>query len=146
MSDAQLWQNRFVSTSIDTAIMNAAQGVAYNPGQLTGLLKGNAKAVEDLGDDGKPNGQFKVVITVPVIEPDGKTRAMKELPASDAVRSFLSLPENANLAINSVRDGSGHPAKQSQGVFDGKYVKAGDKVAFQNNIADIASGKIQVIE
>ena len=58
-----------------------------------------------MDDDGKPTGRYATVATVTVL--DGEKRIEKDMPAGEAVKAFLSLPENKNLIDSKFRAGGG---------------------------------------
>jgi len=98
----------YTSETLIRAITDAAvTNKAYAPEQIVGLLRGNARIEEELGDDDKPTGRRipKVRITVP--DEDGKNKEL-DLTVSEAVKVMRETPAKyANLFMQEGEGGLG---------------------------------------
>lgn len=139
---AEHFQGLYTSSTIETALTRAAQEYgAYSGQQIHGLLAGATVLEPVTGDDGRPTGKYREMTTVQVM--DGENRVTKTMPTAEAVKAFLSLPENRNL-INS-RNGAGGGATGGNSAGPGVgVVSASDTKAFGANLEAIAAGKMKV--
>ncbi|MGE4537593.1 MAG: hypothetical protein AB7D37_10975 [Desulfovibrio sp.] len=105
-AQADHFQSLYTTSTIEAALTRAAQDAgAVNAGQIHGLLSGKTVLEPVLGDDGKPTGRYEPKTTVMVL--DGEKRVEKIMPAAEAVKAFLSLPENKNLVDSKFQPGGG---------------------------------------
>lgn len=105
-AQADHFQSLYTTSTIEAALTRAAQDSgAVNAGQIHGLLAGKTVLEPVLGDDGKPTGKYEPKTTVMVL--DGEKRVEKIMPAAEAVKAFLSLPENKNLVDSKFQPGGG---------------------------------------
>jgi hypothetical protein len=131
-SEGVNWKKRYEQSTIYNAISEAAsQAKAFSPTQVVSLLAGNSKLVEKLGGDGKGTGEFEVVVAVKVPKENGKDGEfeVKDLPAHEAVKSFMELPENYNLSVSQVTKNP---------TFDMK-----NPVGLKNRVAGMSAEEIQ---
>lgn len=129
---AKHFESLFNSHKVQADITKAAQEAgAFSVDQIHGLLAPRTRLEPVMDDDGKPTGQYRSLTTVSVI--DGEKRIEKDLPTSEAVGAFLSLPENKNLVDSKFRAGGGATGgRTSQGgaktitrsQFDGMDAKS----------------------
>jgi hypothetical protein len=111
-AEADQYKKLFTESTVKAALFGAAQEAgAYSAEQVHGLLAGRTILEPVLDDEGKPTGQYVPKTTVHVL--DGDKRVEKTLPASEAVKAFLELPENKNLVNTSAKAGGGARASGS---------------------------------
>ena len=102
------WENRFRSSSIEQALHEAAStNEAYNISQVVNLLKPMTRLMEGKDEDGKPTGNFEVVIDFPDVDPEtGEPFTAKYTP-DESVKRMKELPEHVNLFKANVVSGVG---------------------------------------
>ena len=128
---AQTWESRYRDSTIERSLQDAAiAGEAFNPSQIMGLLKPNAKLVEV--EDG---GGFKPVVDFPTTNDAGESVVL-QLSPTEAVDKMRELPETfGNLFKGNVVPGIG--SNSSTGGVPGKNGKvdlvklAQDPVAYR---------------
>ena len=105
-AEADKFLKLFTDSQIKAALLGAAQEAgAFSAEQIYGLLSGRTVLEETRDDDGKPTGTYVPKTTV--ITLDGDKRIEKTLPAAEAVKAFLGLPENKNLVNSTAHPGGG---------------------------------------
>lgn len=139
---AEHFQGLYTTSTIEAALTRAAQDFgAYSGQQIHGLLAGQTVLDPVIGDDGKPTGQYRPMTTVSIM--DGDKRVTKTMPADEAVKAYLSLPENRNLVNSKFGAGGGATGGNSAGPGVG-IISASDTKAFGANLEAIAAGKVKV--
>jgi hypothetical protein len=108
--EVDAWRVRYEQSSIDNDLNDALSGFVLNNSQQTKAtlkLLGNARYVEkrDLAT-GQGTGQFNTVLTIPVIDKDGKI-IQEDLTAADAVKKFFAQKDNAFHLKNTLAPGGG---------------------------------------
>jgi hypothetical protein len=105
-AQADHYQQLYTTSTIEAVLTRAAQEAgAFSAAQIHGLLAGRTVLEPVIGDDGRPTGQYVPKTTVTVL--DGDKRVEKNLPAAEAVKAFLGLPENKNLVDTKFQPGGG---------------------------------------
>ena len=108
-SEADQYKKLYTDSTIEATLTRAAQECgAYSAAQVHGLLAGRTVLESVLDDEGKATGQYVPKTTVHIL--DGDKRVEKTMPAAEAVKAFLDLPENKNLVNATAKAGGG--AKQ----------------------------------
>ncbi|GAB6036139.1 hypothetical protein JCM15519_06980 [Fundidesulfovibrio butyratiphilus] len=127
-ADADHFKGLYTTSTIEGALVKAAQEHgAVNAGQVHGLLAGRTVLEPVLDDDGKPTGRYEPKTTV--VTMDGDKRVEKVLPAGEAVKAFLGLPENKNLVQTNFQPGGGATGGQaSRGGVSDKNLSSVSKI------------------
>lgn len=124
------WQRRFEDSTIRRTLMDAAvANEAFAPNQVVSILASNAKVVELSDDNGKPKGEFDVIVKFQDVGKDGKP-IMLELPANEVVKRMKELSDTyGNLFKNGVLGGTGsNNGKGGKAVDASKMTPAEYKV------------------
>jgi len=96
------WKTRYETEKIHNALLSAATKVkAYNPRQIVSMLEELAVVEEETDEKGKPTGKIKITFPMTVKGENG-TEVEKELSPEEAVKAFISRPENANLVADNI--------------------------------------------
>lgn len=92
------WRSRFESDRIRNSIVDAAMHhKAYNPSQIHTLLRDEATMKEVLGDDGKPTGEYAVVVNVETVDEETKKTKKLEMSPQEAVEHIKKIEDHQNL-------------------------------------------------
>jgi hypothetical protein len=106
------YRTQHQSFRIKTEVLEAAAAnKALNPSQVLGLLAPAARVEEIPDDQGKPSGQYRIMIAV-AVEENGQA-VEKCLPVREAVKVFLEQPSNFNLVKSTMQGGSGYQGSSS---------------------------------
>jgi hypothetical protein len=101
------WKNIFVDNLAETAIAKAAaENKAYNPTQLSLLLKNQVKVKQKTDSDGKPTMEFDVILPVSSTDKDGKPVTL-ELSVAEGVKKMREQKDFANLFLVEGTPGTG---------------------------------------
>lgn len=101
------WKNTFVNNLAETAIAQAAAAnQAYNPLQLSLLLKNQVEVQQKTDAEGKATMEFEVLLPVQSTDKDGKVVIMK-LPVTEGVKKMREKQEFANLFLIDGTPGTG---------------------------------------
>ena len=83
----KLWKNRFTSSTIKTAITDAAVSAdAYRPNQIVSLLRGMTELVDAM-EDGKPTGDLIPQVRFMGTDADGKPKELL-LSVGEAIKQM----------------------------------------------------------
>jgi hypothetical protein len=101
------WKNVFVNNLAEVEIAKAAaQNQAFNPGQLSLLLKNQVKVKQKTDSEGRPTMDFEVLMPVQSKDKDGKATVL-ELPVGEGVKKMREDPGFANLFLIDATGGTG---------------------------------------
>lgn len=101
------WKNVYVNTLAENAIARAAaENKAYNPAQLSLLLKNQVKVKQKTDDNGTPVMEFDVFLPVPTTDKDGKPVTL-ELSVGEGVKKMREQKDFANLFLVEGTPGTG---------------------------------------
>ena len=107
---ATVWESMYRDSTVQRALQDAAvKNDAFSPSQIIVLLKPLTKMIEDTDPvTQRPNGQYKVVVEMPDIDPKtGQSTLMVRNP-EDAVKRMKALPDQyGNLFKSGVVSGIG---------------------------------------
>ena len=96
-NDRDIWKSRFTTTTIDSAIITASvEHEAFNPEPIVALLKPNTQLVEDVDEEGKPNGILIPKVTFSDVDKEGKPLTLQLTP-KEAVKRMKEKDSYANL-------------------------------------------------
>lgn len=91
------WKTRHTQSMIQRSISDAAAAAeAFNARQLVALLAPDTHLVEDTDEDGKPTGEFSVMVKFQDVNKDGKPVKL-DLPVNEAVKRLKEKSEYQNL-------------------------------------------------
>jgi len=120
--DAETWQKRYETTTIDSALQDAAvRGDAFSAQQVVNLLRSLTRLAEVRDDKGRFTGEHQVVVSFPDTAEDG-TAITRELSPRDAVKAMQAKPNAyGNLfrsgVVSGIGSGSG-PGASTGGKID----------------------------
>lgn len=101
------YQSLFAQKMISSEITQAASiHKAVNPGQIMALIGPMTELVEELDEEGKPNGNFVPQVKYPTTDKDGK-KIVLTLPVDSAVKRMREDEIHANLFQYEGNGGSG---------------------------------------
>jgi len=93
------WKKRYTESTIKNTILSAAAGSTpkvINPEQILIILQPKTRLVEELGEDGKPTGEF--IPKVSFVDKDkNKKTIVLDLSPEDAVKRMSEMEEHFNL-------------------------------------------------
>ena len=114
-SERDNWKVRYTNSTIQRAIIDSAvSNEAFSPNQLVAILQSNTRLVEDLGDDGKPNGNFITKVKFNDIDKDGNPIVL-DISVNDAVKRMKEIPEQyGNLFKSGASGGLGLRTESQQ--------------------------------
>jgi hypothetical protein len=106
---AENWEDKYKSSMVDRALQDAAiQNDAFNPSQVTTILKTMTKIIEQTDDAGEPMGEFAPVIDLTDIDTKTGEQIITRRTPEDAVKRMRELPEQyGNLFKSNVVSGIG---------------------------------------
>lgn len=111
------WEGRYKTFRSKSAIVSAAASAkAHNAEQVYSILNPMTQIVEEVGDDGKPTGEFVPRVKFPTTD-NGKTVVL-ELSVEDAIKRMTEMPEHMNLfeSEGSGGLGAGNRGRQAGGT------------------------------
>lgn len=115
-----VWKSRFERVLVDNAIAVAAsQHKARSAVQLQMMFANQAKVVEELGDDGKPTGNWVPKMMVETVDEKTKQRVKLELPLVEAIGKIRENEAFANLFDIDGKGGYGGNNHQGGGFGGG---------------------------
>lgn len=105
--DEEVWKTRFHDSSIQRSLQDAAVSHdAYNPAQVTGLLRSMTSLKPVVDDAGKETGQFRTVVDFPDHDEKGEEVTFSGTP-DEIVKRMKDLDDFANLFKANVVAGLG---------------------------------------
>jgi len=111
------WKSRYTDSTINRAITDAAvEHQAFVPSQIVAILKPNARLMEGTDEDGKPNGEYTVMVKFQDVDDKGK-KVTLDLSVRDAVKRMREIEEHQNLFKG---DGSGGLGSRNRGTGSSK--------------------------
>jgi len=88
------WENLYKKSVIDRSLQDAAVSAdAFNPGQITGLLRPMTKMVEKTDENGEPIDEFSPMIDFPDIDEKTGEQVITLRTPAEAVQRMKELPE-----------------------------------------------------
>lgn len=91
------WKNRYNDSTIRRAITDAAvETSAFSPAQIVAILGPQTRLAEELGDDGKPNGELIPKVKFTDVGKDGKPVTL-DLTVLEAVKRMAEKDDYKNL-------------------------------------------------
>lgn len=131
--EAKRWKTKYTEDRIANELTSAAvANKAKNPKQIIALMRPDTFIQERIAD-GKPTGEFEVLVKMSVTGEDGKSTLI-ELPASKAIERMAQNEEHFNLFEGTGASGLG--AKTGAGPTDFKSM-LGSMESYQANRAKI---------
>ncbi len=130
--ERDLWRNRYTDSTISRSIADAAiEEDAYDPIQLEALLKSNTQLVEELDEQGKPNGRLIPKTKFVDSDKEGKELIL-EISPHEAVKKMRGMKRFENLFRTKAAGGLGGTSRSSgvKGVLDVETL-AKDPVAYR---------------
>lgn len=126
-SEKDTFKVLFQQTKITNALTQAAvKHGAFNPQHVVSLLSTEARLDEEKDEKGNGKGSWKVVVPFTLKDAKGNEEH-KELDPDEAVKHFLTLPENANLVkANVVSSPNVKGQQDSSGKINLKHVSIED--------------------
>lgn len=119
--DSRKWRGSYEKLLVTNGILAGAQKhQAANAGQLEAMLLPKAKVVEEVGDDGKPTGNFVAKLPVTILDPKTKKMVTVELPIEEAIGEMRKDPTNANLFLVDGKPGFGGDPNVGGGAGGGQ--------------------------
>lgn len=102
------WKNRFTLSTIRNEITSAsAEAEAFSPSQIVTLLSPDTRLVEELDEEGKPNGNLVPKVKFQDTDKKGKQVTL-ELTVKETLNRMKELPERfGNLFKSNVASGLG---------------------------------------
>ena len=115
---AENWENKYKSSMVDRALQDAAiKNDAFNPGQVTTILKTMTKIIEKTDENGEPLGEFAPVIDLTDIDAKTGEQIITRRTPEDAVKRMRELPQQyGNLFNKNVVSGIGAGSATGSGV------------------------------
>lgn len=121
--DKELWEHRFINSTVNTALQAAAvKGDAYNPQQVINLLRPQTKMVEQVDGKGKPTGELKPMVEMSVVSEETGDVEVLQMTPDEAVAHLKKSDSDVNLFKKAVRDGIGGSSATGGMPGDGKGV------------------------
>lgn len=106
-SDAVTWRSRYERKQMHVDLSGAAVAHnAFNANQVVTILAPNTRVVEEVGEDGKPTGEFITKVKIVSKDKDGKPIVLDLVP-NDAVKQMTEMAEYGNLFLSSATGGLG---------------------------------------
>lgn len=114
-ADRDSFATRFTKSTIHRAITDAAtvEG-AYRPKQVIAMVENNSRVVELNDDDGKPTGEFAVMIKFHTKDEKGKAVTL-DLPVDQAIKRLKDDEEYGNLFKGTGTGGMGDSNRGGSG-------------------------------
>lgn len=127
VADRDSWKSRDETRSILADLHAAASKhkAVYNP-QVVAILEKSSSLVALTGDDGKPTGEYKVVVKAKVKE--GEKFVEKDVTAEEAVVGLKAQKEFANLFLAERQGGTGYRPGTGSGDDGGSEMTAHEKI------------------
>lgn len=119
-TERDYWKGLFQTDRVTTELTQAAVAhKAYDPEQITTILRNNTRLVEVVGEDGKPiKGKYLTKIRITGKDSDGKPVDL-DLTATEAVKQMTEMPEKYGNLFNSGATGGlggfNTPSKTAKG-------------------------------
>lgn len=116
--EVKKWQIQHDTVLRDNEILKeATKAEAYRPEQVITLLKDKTAVVEEIDNEGKPLGKYKVQVTFPVLK-DGKPQDLK-LSVAEALKMMKDDKEQyGNLFKANIQGGVGLSTDGKQPTID----------------------------
>lgn len=115
-ADRDQWKNVFVNNLAEVEIAKAAAAnQAFNPTQLSLLLKNQVKVKQKTDSEGRLTMDFEVVMPVTTKDKEGKTTVV-ELPVTEGVKKMREDAGFANLFLIDAASGTGKTTINNTGV------------------------------
>lgn len=106
------WKTRYADETVRRSIMDAAvTHEAFNPDQIVEILRSKTALVEDIDEDGKPQGSFSPRVKFRTADKDNKAITL-DLTVPEAIKHMKEAPEKwGNLFKAGVNGGVGATTK-----------------------------------
>lgn len=105
--ERDVWQNRFISSSINQAITHhAVSADAFDSEAMIAILGPNTKLVEDVDEDGKPINRFTAKVKFSDTDAEGKPITL-DLTVEQAIKRMKEMPKYGYLFKNTATAGLG---------------------------------------
>lgn len=134
-SERDSWQNRFVKSTINSAIVSeAARAEAFDSDALIAMLGPISRLAQETDEDGKPLESFVPKVKFSDVDKDGKSVTL-DLTVEQAIKRMKEMPKYGYLfksTAGSGLGGSNAPGSDKKLDFKGmsysEYLKNRDKI------------------
>lgn len=104
-TERDTWKRYHHDSTIENAIIRTAASDAVNVEQIQDLLKPKSRVQEGKDTDGKPNGQFTVMVKLVVDDKKTKSPVTLDLSIDDAIKQMKENPQRYGNLFKSTMSG-----------------------------------------